>query len=220
MDITKDSAGHPRAYSILRYASNKNGSWQNQVVQTPADQSGEAANGASIAIAGDGKPRIVSWYDERADSGSAQESRLYFHQQDANGNWSGQIIFQSPDGYSAGDGPKGTGFSPHLRYDQSGRAHILFLDHAGEHFGSVGQQEYAGNLRHAWSNGSSWSVETVARQTNPLQQQIVYPTFAMSGNEMAVTYLERNTQWDFSSFYTVASSKSQYSFRFLTKPLP
>ncbi|HEY6226610.1 MAG TPA: hypothetical protein VI282_05755, partial [Verrucomicrobiae bacterium] len=186
--------------------------------QTPADQSGEAANGASIAIAPDGKPRIVSWYDERADSGSAQESRLYFHQQDANGNWSSDIIFQSPDGYAAGDGPKGTGFSPHLRYDQSGRAHLLFLDHAGEHFSNIGQQEYAGNLRHAWFNGSSWSVETIARQTNPLQQQIVFPTFAMSGNEMAVTYMERNTQWNMSAFPPMANS--QYYFRFLTKPLP
>jgi hypothetical protein len=219
MDITRDSGGHPRAYSILKYASNKNGSWQtDQVVQTPADQSGEAANGASIAIAPDGKPRIVSWYDERADSGSAQESRLYFHQQDANGNWSSDIIFQSPDGYAAGDGPKGTGFSPHLRYDQSGRAHLLFLDHAGEHFSNIGQQEYAGNLRHAWFNGSSWSVETIARQTNPLQQQIVFPTFAMSGNEMAVTYMERNTQWNMSAFPPMANS--QYYFRFLTKPLP
>jgi hypothetical protein len=218
MDITKDSDGHPRAYSILKYASNKNGSWQTQVVQTPADQSGEAANGASIAIAPDGKPTLVSWYDERADSGSAQESRLYFHQQDGNGNWSGQMIFQSPDGYAAGDGPKGTGFSPHLRYDPSGRAHILFLDHAGEHFSNIGQQEYAGNLRHAWWNGSSWSVETVARQTNPLQQQIVFPTFAMSGNEMAVTYLERNTQWNLSSYPPMANS--QYYFRFLTKSLP
>ena len=136
----------------------------------------------------------------------------------ANGNWSSDIIFQSPDGYAAGDGPKGTGFSPQLRYDQSGRAHILFLDHAGEHFSNIGQQEYAGNLRHAWFNGSSWSVETVARQTNPLQQQIVFPTFAMSGNEMAVTYMERNTQWNLSSFPPLANS--QYYFRFLTKPLP
>jgi hypothetical protein len=219
MDITRDSAGHPRAYSILKYASNKSGGWvTDQVVQRPADDSGEAANGASIAIGPDGQPRIVSWYDERADSGSAQESRLYFHQQDGNGNWSNDMIFTSPDGYAAGDGPKGAGFSPQLRFDQSGRAHLLFLDHAGEHFSNIGQQEYAGNLRHAWLNSGSWSVETVARQTNPLQQQIVFPTFAMSNNEMAITYMERNTQWNLSSFPPMANSA--YYFRFLTRPLP
>jgi hypothetical protein len=220
MDITRDDAGHPRAYSVLKYASNRSGSWQtDQVVQTPADPSGEAANGASIAIAPDGQPRIISWYDERADSGSAQESRLNWHQQDASGNWSSDIIQNSPDGYAAGDGPKGTGFSPQLRYDQSGRAHIVFLDHAGEHFSNIGQQEYAGNLRHAWWNGSGWSVETLARQTNPLEQQMVFPTFAISNNnELAVTYLERNTQWNLSSYPPMANSR--YYFRFLTKPLP
>jgi hypothetical protein len=219
MDITRDDAGHPRAYSILKYASNRSGSWiADQVVQTPADQSGEAANGASIAIAPDGNPRIVSWYDERADSGSAQESRLYWHQQDANGNWSSDIIMNAPDGYVAGDGPKGTGFSPQLRYDQSGRAHILFLDHAGEHFSNIGQQEWAGNLRHAWFDGNAWSVETIARQTNPLQQEMIFPTFAMLNGEMAVTYLERNTQWNLTSYPPMANS--QYYFRFLTKALP
>jgi hypothetical protein len=219
MDITRDSAGHPRAYSILKYASNRSGSWvTDQIVQTPADDSAEAANGAAIAIAPDGKPRIVSWYDERADSGSAQESRLYWHEQDANGNWSSDVIMSAPDGYAAGDGPKGTGFSPQLRYDQSGRAHILFLDHAGEHFSNIGQQEYAGNLRHAWFDGSTWSVETIARQTNPLLQQMVFPTFAMFNGEMAVTYLERNTQWNLSSYPPMANS--QYYFRFLTRPLP
>jgi hypothetical protein len=218
MDITKHSAGYPRAYSVLKYASNKNGSWATgQVVQTPADQSGEAANGASIAIAPDGKPRIVSWYNERADTGSSQESRMYFHQQDANGNWSASIIAQSADGYIAGDGNKGTGFSPHLRFDAQGRAHILFLDHAGEHFNNIGQQEYAGNLRHAWWNGGGWSTEIIARQTNPLQQQIVFPTFAMSNNEMAITYLERNTQWNLSAYPPMANSA--YYFRFLTRPL-
>jgi hypothetical protein len=219
MDITRDADGHPRAYSVLKYASNRNGSWvTDQVVQTPADQSGEAANGASIAIAPNGNPIIVSWYDERADSGSAQESRLYWHQQDASGNWSSDIIFTAPDGYVAGDGPKGTGFSPQLRYDQSGRAHILFLDHAGEHFSNIGQQEWAGNLRHAWFNGSTWSVETIAQQTNPLAQEIVFPTFAMFNGEMAVTYLERNTQWNLTSYPPLANS--QYYFRFLTKTLP
>jgi len=47
---------------------------------------------------------------------------------------------------------------------------------------------------------------------------MVFPTFAMSNGEMAVTYMERNTQWNLSSYPPMADS--QYYFRFLTRPLP
>jgi hypothetical protein len=218
LELTYDPAGHPLAHSELRYASNVSGQWSNALVQGTQDSSGEAANGASIAIGADNRPAIVSWYDERADTGSAQESRMYWHQQDGSGQWQSTIIATAPDGYVAGDGPKGTGFSPYLRYDAQGRPHILFLDHAGEHFGGIGQQEYAGNLRHGWWNGSSWNFETIYRQTNPLQSEIVYPAFAMNGSELAVTFLQRDTAWNLSSFPPVSPSK--YYFRVLTRPLP
>jgi hypothetical protein len=217
LDITKDSAGHPRAYSELRYASNISGQWKSTVVMKPADTSGEADNGASIAIDPDGKPRIISWYDERADTGSAQWSRMYFHQQDANGNWSNSDVISRPDGYMAGDGEKGSGFSPYLRFDSRGRAHILFLDHAGEHFSNIGQQEYAGNLRHGWWDGAQWQFETIYRQTDVLHQEIMYPAFAMFGNEMAVTFLERGTQWNLSAYPPL--SNSTYRFRFFMKAI-
>jgi hypothetical protein len=95
---------------------------------------------------------------------------------------------------------------------------VLFLDHAAEHFNNIGQQEYAGNLRHAWWNGSSWAVETIYRQTGPLEREIMYPAFAMRGNEMAVTLLQRDTRWNLSSYPPI--SNSTYYFRFFTKPLP
>jgi hypothetical protein len=214
MDLTTDAFGHPRAYSLLKYASNVSGQWQTALVLAPFDNSGEAANGASIAIGSDDKPRIASWFDERGDGGSAQESRLYYHQLNGDGSWVSSVVATAPDGYSAGDGPKGTGFSPQLRFDNRGNAHILFLDHAGEHFGGIGQQEYAGNLRHGWWNGSGWSFETLARQTSPLLQEIVYPTFALNGGELAVTYLQRDTQWNLTSYPPL--SNSTYYFRFLT----
>jgi hypothetical protein len=217
LDLTYDSAGHPRAYSELKYASNSSGQWNISVIQKPQDLSGEAANGASIAIGPNNKPAIVSWYDERADTGSAQESRMYYHQQDSNGTWSSNVIATAPDGYVAGDGPKGTGFSPALSFDRQGRAHILFLDHAGEHFGGIGQQEYAGNVRHGWWNGSSWSFETVFRQDGPLQHEAVYPAFAIGANELAITFLQRDTQWNLGSFPPL--SNSSYFFRFLTRSL-
>lgn len=216
MDLTRDSAGHPRAHSILKYATNKGGSWRTNIqVMGTFDDSGEAANGASIAIAPDGQPRIVSWYDERADSGSAQESRMYLHQMDSSGNWSYTVVANTADGYIAGDGNKGTGFSPYLRYDKNGVAHILFLDHAGEHFSNIGQQEYAGNVRHAWWNGSAWSFETLYRQTDALKQESIYPAFAVSGNELAVTFLQRDTQWNLTSYPPM--SNSSYYFHFLSK---
>lgn len=218
MDLSHHPQGYPRAYSVLKYATSRDG-FAHRVVSTPVDSSGEAANGASIAIAPDGKPSIVSWYDERAETGSAQESYMFFHQPDAAGNWSKSLVNRTADGYVAGDGNKGTGFSPYLRYDSRGRAHILFMDHAGEHFAVVGQQEYAGNVRHAWWNGSSWSFETVFRQTNPLAQQAVYPAFAMSpnGSELAVTVLQRDSTWVMQPYPPIATST--YTFRFFTKPL-
>jgi hypothetical protein len=218
MTLTYDAEGHPRAYSELKYASNASGQWAIALVQQPDDTSAEAANGATIAIASDDRPRIVSWYNDRGDGGSSRESRLYYHEPAAAGGWNRTVIIASPDGYTAGDGPKGTGFSPYIRFDDSGRPHVLFLDHASEHFNSVGQQEYAGNLRHAWWNGSAWSVETIYRQTGPLDRQIVYPAFALRGNQMAVTFLQRETQWNLSSFPPM--SNSTHYFRFFTKTLP
>ncbi|HEV8543632.1 MAG TPA: chitobiase/beta-hexosaminidase C-terminal domain-containing protein [Verrucomicrobiae bacterium] len=217
MDLSYDSAGHPRAYSELKYASNVSGQWAIGLVQAPADITAEAANGASIAIAPDDKPRLVSWYNDRGDGGSAAASQMFYHQQDAAGNWTHTMILNAPDGYSAGDGPKGTGFSPYLRFDGSGRPHILFLDHAGEHFSGIGQQEYAGNLRHAWFNGSSWSVETIYRQVSPLDREIVYPAFAIHGSEMAVTLLQRETRWNLTAYPPL--SNSTYYFRFFTQKL-
>jgi hypothetical protein len=218
LDLTYDVAGHPRAYSELKYASNASGRWVTKVVSKPQDLSGEAANGASIAMGPDDKPRILSWYDERADTGSAQDSRLYFHQQDASGNWTASVVVSRADGYIAGDGNKGAGFSPYLRFDPKGVAHIVYLDHAGEHFSNIGQQEYAGNVRHAWWNGSGWSFETVFAQGAPLKQEAVYPAFAVSENEIALAVLERDTQWNYGSFPPLSPSK--YYFRFFTKSLP
>lgn len=217
MTLSYDSASHPRAYSELKYASNVSGQWAISLVQRPVDDTAEAANGASIAVASDDRPRIASWHNDRGPGGSSSNSRMYYHEPNGYGGWNTSEILSSPDGYVAGDGQKGTGFSPYLRFDAAGRPHILFLDHASEHFYNIGQQEYAGNLRHAWWNGSRWSVETIYRQTSPTERQIVYPAFALRGNEMAVTLLQRDTRWNLSSYPPI--SNSTYYFRFFTKTL-
>jgi hypothetical protein len=209
--------GYARAYNELAYASNKSGQWNVQIVQKPLDDSGEAGNGMSIAIGPDNKPYLASWYNERGDGGSAQHSRLFYQTQDSSGNWTRAQVISRPDGYIAGDGEKGTGFSPYLRFDGRGRPHILFLDQASEHFPVTGQSEYAGNIRHAYFENGQWQVETVFRQTDPMRNQMVYPAFAMNGSELAVTGLQRFTEWNMNQWPpTVVSS---YKLTFLTAPL-
>lgn len=210
--------GHVRVYNELAYASNESGSWVTRIVQKPADESGEAGNGLSIAIGPDDQPRIASWYNERGDGGSAQASRLYLHTRGRNGAWTKSEVISRPDGYIAGDDEKGTGFAPYLRFDARGRPHILFLDHGSEHFGESGQSEYAGHLRHAvLEDGWRWEVQTILRQTNPKEEQVLYPAFAINSAEIVVTALERTTEWNTTLYPPVVNST--YRFRVKTGKL-
>jgi hypothetical protein len=212
------SGGYLRPYNELAYASNRSGQWSVQILQKPRDDSGEAGNGASIAIGPDNRPYIASWYNERGPGGSAESSRLFFHSQDESGNWSQQDVISRPDRYLAGDDEKGTGFAPYLRFDGQGRPHILFLDHGSEHFSEAGQIEYAGHIRHAvLQNGWQWQIESIYLQTDPKREQIVYPAFAMSGSELVVTGLQRATDWNMSLYPPIVIST--YRFTTVTKPL-
>ena len=214
-DITRHPEGYPRAYTKLKYASNRNGSWQGGIVREPDDVSGEVGSGQSIAIGPNDRPAIASWYNERGDGGSAQWSRLQFYEMNDNGGWNRSEVISRPANYIAGDGEKGTGAYPYVRYDRSGRPHIVFTDHASEHFPF--QNEYAGNLRHAVRVNGDWSVDTVFEQTQPLQQQILFPAFAISDSEISFIASERLTAWNTSVNPQVATST--YKFRFLSRPL-
>lgn len=209
--------GYPRAYNELAYASNRSGSWNVQIVQKPQDDSGEAGNGLSVAVGPNNKPYIASWYNERGDGGSASHSRMFFHSQDAAGNWMREQVISRPQGYIAGDGEKGTGFSPYLRFDAQGRPHIVFLDHASEHFWNSGQSEYAGHIRHAYLQNGQWQVETIFQQTDPMRNQMVYPAFAMHGGELVVTGLQRLTTWNMNAYPPTVNSI--YKFIIVTAPL-
>ena len=162
-----------------------------------------------------GRPAIASWYNERGDGGSAQWSRLQFYEMNDSGGWNRSEVISRPANYIAGDGEKGTGAYPYVRYDRSGRPHIVFTDHASEHFPF--QNEYAGNLRHAVRVNGDWSVDTVFEQTQPLQQQILFPAFAISDSEISFIASERLTAWNTSVNPQVATST--YKFRFLSRPL-
>jgi hypothetical protein len=204
--------GYARAYNELAYASNKSGQWSVQVIQKPRDDSGEAGHGLSVAIGPENKPYIASWHNERGPGGSAENSRLFFQSQDGSGNWTRTEVISRPEGYIAGDGEKGTGFAPYLRFDVQGRPHIVFLDHASEHFGESGQSEYAGHIRHAWLQNGQWQIESIYRQTSPMLEQMIYPAFAMSGNEIVVTGLQRETQWNMSGYPPTVNSTYRYVY--------
>jgi hypothetical protein len=211
--------GYPRPSSELAYASNRAGDWRVERIAGPPDGSGDAGLGACVAVGPDGQPAIAAWYDERAETGSAQWSQLLFYRRESSGQWSSSVVARNPEGYSAGDGPKGTGFAPCLKFDPRGRPHIAFSDHAGEHFGQSGQNEYAGQIRHALLEGGQWSIRTIFRQEAPLQGQMIYPTLAVSATEIAFLGLERKTQWG-SDSWPRTPPVSSYRFVFVTTPAP
>src|SRR6185436_2015302 len=157
------------------------------------DLSGDAGHGASVAIGPNDQPAIAAWYNERWRTGSSDWCQLHYYTRDANGAWTKQIVAANAAGYLAGDGDKGTGFAPYLRFDPRGRPHIAFLDDAAQHFPL--QNEYAGNLRHAWLEGSTWRTRTIYQQTSALESQIVYPAMATFGSKVTFMGLDRRTVW-------------------------
>lgn len=178
--------GGTKAYSELWYLTNKNGSWEtSKIFAPPAGGYGDAGYGSSIALRPDGKPAVASIYISRAPTGSSSSETLYLHELTDAGTWTSGKVSSSPDGYLAGDGAQGTGFAPHLLYDPLGRPHIAFTDFASQHF-SGGQDEFGGNLRHAWRDGSTWRFTSVYRQADPIRNQLFWPNMALVGGKVAV----------------------------------
>ena len=134
-DFSRHPEGYMRAYTKLKYASNRSGAWASQTIREPDDNSGEAGSGQSVAIGPNDLPVIASWYNERGDGGSSQWSRLQFYEMNSSGQWSRSEVASRPISYIAGDGEKGTGASPYVRFDLQGRPHIVFTDHAAELYG-------------------------------------------------------------------------------------
>lgn len=214
-DFSQHPQGYRRAYTKLKYASNRSGAWAHQIVREPDDISGEVGSGQSIAIGPNDLPAIASWYNERGDGGSSQWSRLQFYEMNASQQWVRSEVTSRPIGYIAGDGEKGAGAYPYLRFDSRGRPHIVFTDHASQHFPY--QNEYAGHVRHAVRNGLEWSVETLLMQDKPLEQQALFPAFAVNSSELALVVLERLTAWNTQANPQVATST--YKIQFLTRGL-
>ena len=187
--------GTCRPYSELHCALNRSGTWRDELVNAPADLSGDAGLGASIALGPDQQPRIASLYLERVDTGSPQYAQLLFHTRNANGTWTKEVIASSAAGYVAGDGNEGTGFAPYLRYDSAGVPHIAFSDFASQHFW-FGADEFAGQIRYAKKVGASWSIQTIFAQTDPLRNMLNYPVLAVGSNQLFFAGLQRTDYLD------------------------
>lgn len=176
--------------SELHCAMNGSGIWRDELINAPADRSGDAGLGASIAHGPDQQPRIASLYVERVDTGSPQYAQLLFHTRDANGTWTKEVIASSAAGYVAGDGNEGTGFAPYLHYDFAGVPHIAFSDFASQHFW-FGADEFAGQIRYAKKAGASWSIQTIFAQTDPLRNMLNNPVLAVGSNQLFFAGLQR-----------------------------
>ena len=185
--------GYVKPNNELHYASNRGGAWTLQRIAYVPDASGDAGQGASIAIGPNNEPAIAAWYNERWRTGSSDFCQLHYYARDASGAWSKQLVAANAAGYLAGDGDKGTGFAPYLRFDARGRPNIAFLDDAAQHFPL--QNEYAGNLRHAYFDGSGWVTRTIYSQSAALDRQIVYPAMATFESEVVFMGLDRRTVW-------------------------
>jgi hypothetical protein len=163
--------------STLMYATNKGGSWASQVVMSPTDGTADAGLGAGVAVSPTGQVAVASYYVDRFNTGSPQTAQLMYHTLTASG-WTHTVVASTPDGYVAGDGAKFTGFAPSLSFNSSGKPTIVFSDEAGEHLPVSFANEFAGQIRVATLNGSSWSFQTVFRQTDPIHNQLFYPVVA------------------------------------------
>ena len=80
--------------------------------------------------------------------------------------------------------------------------------------------EYAGQIRHAVKDDDQWTIETVYSQVDPLYNQMIYPTMALSADEIAFTGIRRVDVLD--SSQNIVRSDHYYVFasQQLTDPLP
>lgn len=176
--------------STLTYATNAGGGgWRTQAVYGPQDGTADAGLGASVAVSPGGQVSIASYYVDRYNTGSPQSSQLLYHTL-TNGTWSTTVVASSPDGYVAGDGARFTGFAPQLYFDAAGKANIVFSDEAGEHLPVSYANEFAGQIRLATLAGSSWSLQTVFRQSDPLHNQLLYPVAATFNGQTTFSGLQ------------------------------
>jgi len=182
--------------STLMYATNSGGSWATQVVQAPINGGpADAGLGASIAVSPTGQVTIASYYVQRYATGSPETSELLYHTL-VNGTWTSTVVANGPDGYVGTDGPHYTGFSPQLFFDAQGRPNIVFSDEGAQHLTVSHANEFSGQIRLATLASSTWSLQTVFPQTDPIHNQLYYPVAAEYGGLITFAGLVATTTVD------------------------
>src|SRR5205814_9617657 len=91
---------------------------------------------------------------------------------------------------------KYTGFAPQLYFDTQGRASIVFSDEAAEHLPVTYANQFAGQIRLAVQNGSTWSLQTVYHQSDPITNQLFYPIAATYNGQTTFAGLQAITTVD------------------------
>lgn len=185
-----------RAWSELRYATNMGGSWRTELVYSPPDGTGDAALGASIAVAPNGQVAIAGYFVDRYDTGSPASAQLHYYTPKIGGGWNVQVVTRMPDGYVGGDGAKYTGFSPQLFFDAQGQANILFSDVAAQHLPVTYANEFSGQIRLATLTPNGWTLTTLYRQSNPLTEGMYYPLAVPYQNSLFVVGVKSSNSLD------------------------
>ena len=192
-------------YSQLNMASNTTGSWQTQTVFAPPSQFGDGGMAGSVAVSPGGTVAVASFYLPRVQTGSVLAgAELLYNVLQPNGSFSHQVLLNTAAGYVAGDGNIGTGFGAQLLFDAASVPHVVFSDYASQHFGSSGASEFVGQLRYGTVVNGNWTFQTIFSQTDPINQQLFYPSMALTANASAFAGLESdassNTSYTITSF--------------------
>lgn len=205
--------------SDLLYASGSGQSWSMQTLYSPGSGYGDAGLGASVAVAPDGTVAVAGSWIPRVMTGSPGAAQLFYYVK-LPGTTSFQMrtLFTADANYG-----HGTGLFPRLLFDANSHPHMVFTDHADQHYDGIGAYSFSGQVRYGTASSpgaNDWAFQTLAsRGGSPAAD---YQTFdvdlAVGQGGVAVTAL--NYRWKESEL----AYFKEYLFRVLqepeTSPLP
>lgn len=187
--------------SDLRYARKAaGGNWENRVILAPpGGEFGDYGGlGASIAAAPNGVVAVAASIIPRVRTGSPGVARLVYTEIGDTLNW--RTVNQVSAVYRMGDGERGTGLFPRLGFDGRSRPHIIYTDHASEHFPGRGAKSFSGQVRYShWSPGG-WNHSTIFDRggARPMDSQIFHPALAVR-EDGSVAILANAYRWSATS---------------------
>lgn len=152
----------------LNWARSAGSGWTREVLRQGTSVDDRPAWNAHMALDRNGDPRALSLHTTHAVTGSMQTAKLYYYKRTGTNTWTRELIADSADGYTGGDGNKYTGEYPHLVFDDSNRPHVIFADIASWHWecvpGNSCNDQIRGQMRYAWKSGLTWNKMTLYEQ--------------------------------------------------------